>query len=77
MSGFKGTQPWMAPEILKFMTNNSSVPNRFSSRSDIFSAGCVFFKLMTGVHPFGDHLHIDVPYNIHSNNPVNLDKGTY
>ena len=74
MSGFKGTRPWMAPEVLQLMTNDSSVHNRFSIRSDIFSAGCVFFKMLTGVHPFGDDLEMDVPYNIHSNNPVNVDK---
>jgi len=75
MSGFKGTLPWMAPEVLKLMNDDSSAHNRFSVRSDIFSAGCVFFKMLTGVHPFGDDLEVDVPYNIHSNNPVNLAKG--
>jgi serine/threonine protein kinase len=51
MSGFRGTQCWMAPEILPLRQNKNG---RGSKQSDTFSAGCVFFYFMKRkVHPFG------------------------
>nr|XP_033819656.1 serine/threonine-protein kinase/endoribonuclease IRE2 isoform X2 [Geotrypetes seraphini] len=51
-SGIPGTEGWIAPEVLfGDPKNNPSYP------MDIFSAGCVFyFVLSKGQHPFGDNL---------------------
>lgn len=74
-SGFRGTGPWMAPEVLRFCTqlspNHSASAdgennNIFSVSSDVFSTGCVFFYLVKGKHPFGDDF-LDVQNNM--NNP--------
>ncbi len=75
MSGQRGTLYWMAPEILEYIRpTGPSGPNRlFTTLTDVFSAGCLFFSFMTrGNHPFGNKLFTDVPSNIESNNPVNF-----
>ncbi|XP_069123226.1 serine/threonine-protein kinase/endoribonuclease IRE1-like [Argopecten irradians] len=49
-SGAAGTDGWIAPEM---MEENK----RVTCSVDIFSAGCVFFYVLTkGKHPFGDSL---------------------
>lgn len=74
MSGHKGTLYWMAPEILAYLNRKvPSGPNRYTALTDVFSAGCLFFSILTrGIHPFGNNLIRDVPSNIESNNPVNF-----
>ncbi|XP_063790828.1 serine/threonine-protein kinase/endoribonuclease IRE2 [Pseudophryne corroboree] len=51
-SGIPGTEGWIAPEVLRDgRTQNPT------SAVDIFSAGCVFYYVLTrGQHPFGDSL---------------------
>lgn len=46
---------------------------RCTQIDDIFAAGCIFFKILTGVHPFGDNIFTDVIPNIRSNNPINFN----
>lgn len=56
MSGPRGTNCWVAKEIIPFLRlrNCEGLVGRCSKQGDIFSAGCVFFFFLTrGVHPFG------------------------
>ena len=73
VSGFRGTLNWIAPEC--FTPQNSKekeeIGKRGSVKSDIFSAGCVFFYFATrGIHLFGED--VDVMVNIRKNKRVNL-----
>jgi serine/threonine protein kinase len=73
-SGLKGTEKWMAPEILKLMEDeeNTEYP-RGTIQSDTFAAGCVFFYFLTGgKHPFGKSYQIMM--NILNNNPIELNQ---
>jgi serine/threonine protein kinase len=78
MSGVRGTHNWMAPEILKIMTEENvgkttspDIRPRGTVKSDVFSAGLVFgYYLLGGDHPFGSL--INVPANILKNEPVIL-----
>ena len=73
MSGRKGHFSWMAPEVQKWCQSNGdqSVKNEFTQKSDIFSAGCVFFMIVTnGKHPFGEN-EIDRAYNISVDKIIN------
>ena len=73
--GVDSTEHWRAPECLLTL---KKMGERGSAKSDIFSAGLVFFYFITrGVHPFGDpYPSGDDPWlvakNISENNPVNL-----
>ena len=73
-SGFRGTYNWAAPECLppeNSMENTNTEMIHGTNKSDIFSAGCVFFYYVTrGIHPFGDRK--DIEGNIEKINPVNL-----
>ncbi|XP_004706115.1 serine/threonine-protein kinase/endoribonuclease IRE2 [Echinops telfairi] len=52
-SGIPGTEGWMAPELLQLPT-----PESPTSAVDIFSAGCVFYYVLSGgSHPFGGTLY--------------------
>ncbi len=71
VSGRKGTQKWMAPEIDE-ERQEQQINLRGTFRIDIFSSGCVFlYFLLAGVHPFGSDQH-DIRKNIVDGNPVNL-----
>jgi serine/threonine protein kinase len=65
----------MAPEVLAMATSDPAAKGperRETIKSDVFSAGCVFFYLLTeGQHPFGD-TDVDTPTNILNDNPVNF-----
>ncbi|XP_053551268.1 serine/threonine-protein kinase/endoribonuclease IRE2 [Bombina bombina] len=51
-SGIPGTEGWIAPEVLRDGPKQNP-----TSAVDIFSAGCVFYYVMSqGHHPFGDSL---------------------
>ena len=78
---YKGTWKWMAPEQFDIMGNNiygatNGVKKRGSCKSDIFSAGLVFFYFVTrGVHPHGETTNSSdeiVLRNIKNNNQVNF-----
>ncbi|XP_067562480.1 serine/threonine-protein kinase/endoribonuclease IRE2 isoform X2 [Pseudorca crassidens] len=52
-SGVPGTEGWMAPELLQLLP-----PDSPTSAVDIFSAGCVFYYVLSsGSHPFGESLY--------------------
>ncbi|XP_037363972.1 serine/threonine-protein kinase/endoribonuclease IRE2 [Talpa occidentalis] len=52
-SGIPGTEGWMAPELLQLLC-----PDSPTSAVDIFSAGCVFYYVLSrGSHPFGESLY--------------------
>ncbi|KAM9208610.1 serine/threonine-protein kinase/endoribonuclease IRE2 [Dugong dugon] len=52
-SGIPGTEGWMAPELLQLQP-----PDSPTSAVDIFSAGCVFYYVLSdGSHPFGESLY--------------------
>jgi serine/threonine-protein kinase/endoribonuclease IRE1 len=77
-SGLKGTEKWMAPEILellKLMEDDSNIELPHGTiQSDTFAAGCVFFYFLTrGKHPFGNNSS-RIPGNILGNNPTELNK---
>lgn len=66
-SGPKGNMYWRAPEL------GQGSPELGSSRTDVFSAGCVCFYFLTrGVHPFG--LVDDIIANIRDSKQVNRDR---
>jgi serine/threonine protein kinase len=75
-SGLKGTEKWMAPEILDLVENmddNIIELPRGTIQSDTFAAGCVFFFFLTrGKHPFGKSSQIMM--NILNNNPIELNQ---
>uniref|UniRef100_A0A8C5T7T7 non-specific serine/threonine protein kinase n=1 Tax=Malurus cyaneus samueli TaxID=2593467 RepID=A0A8C5T7T7_9PASS len=51
-SGIPGTEGWIAPEVLQEAPRENP-----TSAVDIFSAGCVFYYVVSGgQHPFGDSL---------------------
>ncbi|MEJ1273873.1 endoplasmic reticulum (ER) to nucleus signaling 2 [Cricetulus griseus] len=71
-SGIPGTEGWMAPELLQLP------PDSPTSAVDIFSAGCVFYYVLSGgSHPFGESLYRQA--NILSGDPclVHLEEETH
>ena len=76
MSGFRGTENWIAPEIMNLIIN-PNLPHG-TVESDIFVAGCVFFYFLTrGSHPFGDQENCR--NNINNGDPIllTLQKGKH
>ena len=79
ISGIKGTQYWMAPEILGLEEQQSSSSRRNGDsekprgtvRSDTYALGLVFFTFLTnGLHLFGSKNLI--PSNVMRGKPTNL-----
>ena len=69
LSGLKGTNNWMAPELLK----DSATRTRGNVTSDVFGEALVFgYYLSNGKHPYGTVVW-EIPSNIVANNPVNID----
>ncbi|OBS74830.1 hypothetical protein A6R68_14633, partial [Neotoma lepida] len=71
-SGIPGTEGWMAPELLQLP------PDSPTSAVDIFSAGCVFYYVLSGgSHPFGESLYRQA--NILSGDPclAHLEEETH
>ncbi|GAB1292650.1 Serine/threonine-protein kinase/endoribonuclease IRE2 [Apodemus speciosus] len=68
-SGIPGTEGWMAPELLRLPPDSPSTQEAeadelqrkkkmLTSAVDIFSAGCVFYYVLSGgSHPFGESLY--------------------
>ncbi len=70
-SGLKGTEKWMAPEILELVDDTITELPHGTIQSDTFAAGCVFFYVVTrGKHPFGNFF--EILNNISKNNPIEL-----
>jgi len=72
MSATRGTLTWMAPEILACFKEGAKTNKTGSTKSDVFSAGCLFFKIVTKVHPFGNNPATENPPNIGKGAQVNF-----
>ncbi len=79
MSGVRGTDEWLAPELLKLLDDDNmedfqgerEAQQRGTIQTDVFAEGLVFgYYLTGGKHLFGPRFQI--PENILANNPVNL-----
>jgi serine/threonine-protein kinase/endoribonuclease IRE1 len=70
-SGLKGTEYYMAPELLALRNLTGRVLDKECTiATDVFAAGCTFFRYLNGgLHPFGKGFNIEV--NIMDGNPVN------
>ncbi len=88
VSGYRGTQHYLAPKILALgendqlfeqKENDDDAPNKkmkLTNMSDVFSCALVFFKYFTkGRHPFGKNE--EITSNIRQSNPVNLKGKTF
>ena len=77
LSNGNGTALYHSPEMIAFERNNDrNKKPRISNKTDVFSAGIVFFQFLTrGVHPFGIVGDAMLPSNINNGNPVKF-KGT-
>jgi len=87
LSGHRGTQHYLAPEILTLQENDrlfqqvesddaSNAKMLLTNMSDVFSCALVFFKYFTrGCHPFGKNE--EITFNIRQSNPVNLRSKRY
>jgi serine/threonine-protein kinase/endoribonuclease IRE1 len=77
MSEIKGTEKWLAPEILKLLDDKrDEITQRGTIQSDVFAEGLVFgYYLSNGLHPFGSGRKI--PSNILKNKLINLDSKYY
>ena len=49
-----GTLSYMAPEIINSLDSHKSGPD-YTNAIDIWSAGCIVYRLITGVVPFPPH----------------------
>ncbi len=56
-----GTPRYMSPEQLK--------DSKVSAISDIFSLGCVFYEMLTGIKAFPGDNHFSIMYKINNDNP--------
>lgn len=56
--GLKGTEGWIAPEVLRSRTEKGSLKDfKYSKQMDIFSMGCLAYYVFSGgCHPFGEPL---------------------
>jgi serine/threonine-protein kinase/endoribonuclease IRE1 len=70
-SGLKGTEFYMAPELLFLRDSKGSVLDKECTiATDVFAAGCTFFRYLNGgLHPFGKGFDIEV--NIMKGKPIN------
>jgi serine/threonine protein kinase len=70
-SGLKGTEYYMAPELLVLKNSTGRVLDKECTiATDVFAAGCTFFRYLNGgLHPFGKGFNIEV--NIMEGNPIN------
>jgi serine/threonine protein kinase len=71
VSGLKGTITYMAPELFRIREKGSVDTERATIASDVFSLGCVFFKFLFIVHPFGEEV-TDILTNLRQGNRVHL-----
>ena len=77
--GFSATQNHASPETIQWQIDakiardqGHPLPPRANKKTDVFSAGIVFFELKTrGVHPFGN-VQAMIPHNIHTGEAENI-----
>jgi len=74
-SGVHCTWDWAAPEVLELLNEEESDQGikKGSVKSDVFSAGMLFFYWLTdGVHPFGNGV-LSIQSNLVFNNCINKE----
>lgn len=85
ISEVRGTNHWLAPELLKILMqeeestevaegSTSSSRQRGTVKSDVFAEGLIFgYFYLDGEHIFGNiHSQTDITMNIMKNNPANI-----
>jgi serine/threonine protein kinase len=74
-SGIKGTRNWLAPELLKLISQfQQSEQPRGTVKSDVFAMGLVFaYLLLDGQHLYGSD-NFKIPTNILDDDPVNEEE---
>ena len=71
-SGVKGTNKWLAPELLLILMKNEETLGRGTVKSDVFALGLVFvYLLLKGHHLYGIN-EIEIYNNIVANNQINI-----
>ena len=71
LSGIRGTEYYIAPELLKRLTSDEEL-GRGDIKSDVFSFALVIgYLLLKGQHLYG--FNIEIPTNILKKNQVNMD----
>ncbi len=71
-SGVKGTNKWLAPELLQKLMGNEEILGRGTVKSDVFALGLVFaYLLLNGHHLYGSK-EIEIINNIVANNQINI-----
>jgi serine/threonine protein kinase len=71
-SGVKGTNKWLAPELLLILMENAEILGRGTVKSDVFALGLVFvFLLLKGHHLYGSN-EIAIIQNIVADRQVNI-----
>ena len=72
-SGVKGTNTWLAPELLRKLMENEKKLGRGTVKSDVFALGLVFaYLLLKGHHLYGSN-EIEIYNNIVADKKVNID----
>ncbi len=72
-SGVKGTNKWLAPELLLILMENAEILRRGTVKSDVFALGLVFvYLLLKGHHLYGSN-EIAIINNIVANKQVNIN----
>jgi serine/threonine protein kinase len=72
-SGVKGTNTWLAPELLRKLMENEKKLGRGTVKSDVFALGLVFaYLLLKGHHLYGSN-EIKIYNNILADKKVNID----
>ena len=71
-SGVKGTNTWLAPELLRKLMENEKKLGRGTVKSDVFALSLVFaYLLLKGLHLYGSD-EIEIINNIVADRQVNI-----
>jgi serine/threonine protein kinase len=74
-SGIKGTRNWLAPELLKLISQfQQSEQPRGTVKSDVFAMGLVFAYLLLDGHYLYGSDDFKIPTNILDDDPVNEEE---
>jgi serine/threonine protein kinase len=74
-SGIKGTRNWLAPELLKLISQfQQSEQTRGTVKSDVFAMGLVFAYLLLDGHYLYGSDDFKIPTNILDDDPVNEEE---
>lgn len=68
---FVGTKPYLAPEVIPHLQPDNAESSGYNKPVDIWSCGCVIFKLLVGKTPF-DGNTLSTYYHQGSGFPANV-----